>query len=572
MRRWREHLYPIAVKTVHGNKWGYIDGSGRVRISPIYDQADLFQTNGLAVVTVGEKQGVINHLGHYVVQPMYTWINPFSEGRAVAQQEDGTNVVIDESGKVRTTTPYHYIGPFKDGRAVFQPLEGAHYGYLDREGKEALPPLYINANDFENDRATVQKDEQTWALINTHGYALQTYHHPYVGVLSEGLMSFQKEADGKAGYLNEKGDIVIAPSYDVALPFSEDRAIVGLTKDYDTHYGLIDREGKVLIAPHYNEVRDLKEARYGLGEPIDPTQTFLGTHYALATKDGELLSDFVYTDIEPFHDGVASVVQADETFLIDLSGQKASPAFQGAGVMTKVNGLWQVFINNRIRYYDEGGQLVWEPETTIQLRQLYQVKEQLYRPDQNYIVYYPEIEGMTDAAQQRRLNEQLKTWSQVKTIPAEQLKEAAYTGDFEVQFFKKHLLVLELSGYNYPFGAAHGMPTKMYVNIDLRDGHVYQLADLFQPGTDYVSILNQHIAAQIAHDPAHADVFPDAFQTIAPDQSFYVDDEALYIVFDVYEIAPYVAGFPTFKIPFSELAGMINEQGSFWTSFHATRA
>jgi hypothetical protein len=143
-----------------------------------------------------------------------------------------------------------------------------------------------------------------------------------------------------------------------------------------------------------------------------------------------------------------------------------------------------------------------------------------------------------------------------------------YFGDFAVAFFKNRLVELELTGYNYPFGAAHGMPTMTYVPIDLVSGRIYALKDLFKPGSDYVRVLSDIVGNQIKNNPEYSYVFPDSFKGISPDQPFYVKENALYLYFAPYEIAPYAAGFPTFRIPFSQIADIIDENGDFWRSFH----
>jgi hypothetical protein len=158
--------------------------------------------------------------------------------------------------------------------------------------------------------------------------------------------------------------------------------------------------------------------------------------------------------------------------------------------------------------------------------------------------------------------------SQVKNVPANVQLEASYTGDFSVEFFKKNLLVLELDAYDFPFGAAHGMPSRVYPHIDLVSGSFYELKDLFKRNSNYVKVLSDIIGNQIKTDPQYEYVFPDTYKGIKPDQPFYVDENNLYIYFTPYEIAPYAAGFPTFKIPFKDIASIINEQGSFWKAFN----
>jgi hypothetical protein len=130
------------------------------------------------------------------------------------------------------------------------------------------------------------------------------------------------------------------------------------------------------------------------------------------------------------------------------------------------------------------------------------------------------------------------------------------------------LLVLELNGYQFYFGAAHGMPTMIYPSIDLVSGSFYELKDLFKPGSNYVNIISDIIAQQIKNDPQYSYIFPDEYKGIAGDQPFFVKEDALYIYFTPYEIAPYAAGFPTFRIPYTELMSIIDTEGSFWQSFH----
>lgn len=101
------------------------------------------------------------------------------------------------------------------------------------------------------------------------------------------------------------------------------------------------------------------------------------------------------------------------------------------------------------------------------------------------------MEGLTNQAEQIALNAKLKQLSQVKPIPADQQLDYTYTGDFDITFYQQQLLQLQLTGYNYPAGAAHGMPTMIYAIINLTNGQLYELKDLFKPNSDYVKVLSQ---------------------------------------------------------------------------------
>ena len=566
-------LFPASVKTAEGVKWGYIDGSGRFVIQPHYEYAEDFQQNGLAIVQMNNRSGLINKLGSFVVSPVYQSIAPFSEGRAAVIDDRGFRV-IDEKGRILTPQAYSYIGTYKEGRALFNKTDAqgrSAYGYLDRDGREAIGAQYLAATDFQDGKAVVQVREGEYALIDTSGRILQTYPYASVGPLGDGLLAFARTADGPKGYLDESGRVVIEPQYSVALPFEDGRAIVNASVDFtQNQYGLIDKTGAYLIPPEYNDLELLGEGRVALGKAIDPNRPYLGSTYAIADADGPILTDFLYENVGRYKEGVASVSDGRSTFFIDRRGQRVSnlPIVPGSGTLTLMGELVKADVDQRVSYYDRNGKRVWQQNTIIPLREPYRIVEHKYAPNKNYLVYYPEIKGIANRAAREAVNNRLKELSQVKPIDPNAQLDYSYSGDFAVAFFRKQLVELELTGYNFPFGAAHGMPTRIYVPIDLVSGRIYSLKDLFKPGSDYVRVLSELVGNQIRTNPEYSYVFPDSYKGISPDQPFYVKADALYLYFAPYEIAPYAAGFPTFRIPFSEISGIIDESGEFWRSFH----
>ena len=143
-----------------------------------------------------------------------------------------------------------------------------------------------------------------------------------------------------------------------------------------------------------------------------------------------------------------------------------------------------------------------------------------------------------------------------------------YTGTFDVQYYKKNFLTLNIMGYYYPLGAAHGMPSMKTPSINLVTGKFYTLGDLFMGGVYWTHELNKIIEKIIDTDPEYSYIFKGAFKGISMTQDFYIDSDNLYIYFPPYEIGPYSAGFVTFKIPFSQINNMINKNGDFYKSFH----
>lgn len=94
---------------------------------------------------------------------------------------------------------------------------------------------------------------------------------------------------------------------------------------------------------------------------------------------------------------------------------------------------------------------------------------------------------------------------------------------------------------------ASGHEMVRYYHIDKTTGQMVTLSDLFPQGTDYVTPLSQEVLRQMEGEP---DFFPEDFNAIDPQQSFYWDDEGdLTLVFDEAEVAPASRGVVEFHIP-----------------------
>lgn len=568
------NLYPASINTLKGIKWGYIDNRARIMINPSYDSALDFQDNGLAIVRKNNLYGIINSWGGYVVEPKYTSISEFSEGRAIVINDKGFKV-IDEKGKEITHKNYNYISDFKEGRAQYSMVYSKDqylYGYLDKLGREIIPAKYQYASDFNKGKAVVKIKPYDYELIGINGESLNKYNYASVGSLSDGLMAFQKNTGGKFGFIDEKGNVVIEPKFSSVQPFMESRSVVNISdlENIINQYGLIDENGSYAIRPKYNYIMLLGEHRVAVGKSIEKDKPYIGSKYGIGDTEGNLFTDFIYYGISNYDHGFASAYDDKNTFFIDKRGAKVEklPIISGIGVLTIKNGLIKAEVDYRISYYDKQGRLIWRQNEVIPLNSNIKVIEKKYKPNKDYLVYYPQIIGMLDKIEERKVNQALKKLSQIKPVQGNIQLDYNYLGNFTIEFFKKHLLVLKLEGYNYQLGAAHGMPSRVYPHVDLVKGRFYELKDLFKKYSDYVKVISDIIGNQIKNYPEYSYVFPDTYQGIKWNQPFYVSEDALYIYFYPYDIAPYAAGFPTFKIPYKDIMNIIDTQGDFWRSFN----
>ncbi|HNC45726.1 MAG TPA: WG repeat-containing protein, partial [Acidobacteriota bacterium] len=69
---------------------------------------------------------------------------------------------------------------------------------------------------------------------------------------SEGLAVIQFTQDGKCGYIDKSGKLVISPEFELAESFSEGLAAVRIDCNL---WGYINRTGKLVIEPQFRSVK-----------------------------------------------------------------------------------------------------------------------------------------------------------------------------------------------------------------------------------------------------------------------------------------------------------------------------
>ena len=577
------NLYPAIKNTKEGKIYGYINDSGSFIINPIYLNAYNFNNNDLAVVQDKEGFGLINRKGEYVVKPNYNSISEFKENRAIFVLDDYMGV-LDEKGNIITNKKYNFISDYNEGRALIgiSSEEGNYkYGYIDLQGKEVIPPIYSEAISFNEGVALVKVKDKEYNLIDINGKVINTYNYDFVSQYGDGLMVFGESFEGPLGYINREGKIVINPKYKSAEGFKDGVAIVSESDSFIGPYGVIDKEGKYLYPPIFSDIEVLGEDRVALGMPIGEKELNLRSIYGIGDTKGNRLTDFIYLVVGDYDRGLAYASNESDTFFIDKSGAivKDLPKVSGSGGLLLKNGLIYADIDYYPYYLDKSGKIVYKPNEVITLDDNYSVLREKYKPNINYLIYNPAVQGVKDKNIESQINSKLKELSAFKpytedgkqknpVITEEDVLDYDYYGDFNVKYFKNDLLTLEIDGYYYPIGAAHGMPSKKTPTINLATGKFYTLGDLFMGGVYWSGELDKIIKNMIDTDKQYDYIFKDEFKGIKQDQDFYIDDNNLYIYFPPYEIGPYSAGFITFKIPFSEIQGMINKNGEFYKALN----
>ena len=166
---------------------------------------------------------------------------------------------------------------------------------------------------------------------------------------------FDIENDGKHGYINQAGKMVIPPQYELGGDFSE-----GLSpENVGDKWGYIDKTGKMVIPPLYDRAGDFSE---GLAE-VEVDDKSGSIKWGYIDKTGKMVIPPQYYDTRPFSEGLAAVeISIDKWGYIDKTG-KLVIASQDYGFCDYFSdGLDRVEIGEKYGYIDKAGKLIIAPQ------------------------------------------------------------------------------------------------------------------------------------------------------------------------------------------------------------------
>lgn len=179
----------------------------------------------------------------------------------------------------------------------------------------------------------------------------------------------------------------------------------------------------------------------------------------------------------------------------------------------------------------------------------------------NKRVIYPQVIGMQNHESEKLINRTIV--NQTQELINKQVGNMPTTveemlGLYEIKNNQRNVLSLSLSNYTYHYHAAHGMTFIKSLTFDLEKAKSCELKDLFKPGSNYIQRISTLIKEQIVDRKIQ--LISD-FTVVKPNQDYYIADKSLVIYFQLYEITPYVFGFPMFPISIYDIQNIIDEMG-----------
>lgn len=330
-----------------GGKWGFMDKEGKQIIDLKYENATIFK-DGLAPVKLNGKYGFINKKGKVIIDFQYDDAHPFYEELAAIKigkkwgfiNKKGKIQIAPQFGRVQDfdhgfSVVFHIVNEYLNLEDEFEYVEEEGvFGLIDPKGVLVLDTIYDYINPFKNDFARI-------AL------------------------------NGKEGFIDLTGKIVIPIQFDNTGDFSEGLAVVANWMMWKSYYDF--GYSKKQIDSLEQEVNQLYNTigLYGFEKydyPVfrefekaqmqKPSEKLI---YGYINKKGEIVINFQFENAETFNNGLAQVRFGEQQMgffaTFDDNGKELPTYAEKIGIgynLINTRGELQLETNQRIiNTYDD---------------------------------------------------------------------------------------------------------------------------------------------------------------------------------------------------------------------------
>ena len=213
-----------------------------------------------------------------------------------------------------------------------------------------------------------------------------------------------------------------------------------------------------------------------------------------------------------------------------------------------------------------------------------QIKEENKKKKYTLNAEYPQLEGSTSPNVEKfnrevsgLITREVDEWRQgAGTDPSEEDYNSEMADDemfirYDVMLANSDLASIEFNISVYEHGAAHPSGYSKVVNYDLKNGRSLKLADLFQPGANYLETISSYSINDLKRqskkggedEPLLDDESIEEGASAKADnyQSWNITRKGLLVTFDAYQVGPYAAGPQTVVVPYAALKGIIRPDG-----------
>ena len=310
--------YLTQVKPADSKKWGYVNEKGELVIPPQYEKCHKFSKDGLAPIydTKARQYYFINTQGERVETEVKDFklidrfgfdLEGFNDGLIPIRQGEKWGY-LNTDGKLAIPAKYDRVTGFNGGHAVA--MLNKNFIILNTNGEESAVEGsgVLDVKEFAGDLAPYRAADKNFGFVDGQGKVAIKAQFESVGYFVDDL-AWAKTSDGKVGYINKTGEWVINPQFAAAKEFDASTGLARV-KTGDT-WGYVNKGGELTKISDTDLWSDFSE---GLAEGRK------GGKVGFYNPQGEWVIQPQFEGSRAFKNGYAAVKKGDKWGMIDKQG------------------------------------------------------------------------------------------------------------------------------------------------------------------------------------------------------------------------------------------------------------
>lgn len=308
--------YENGIAAVYDTAWHFINTSGEVlaTLNKAIREIGAFH-QGLAWAKVGSTNyGYINQMGKFVIKPKFTKAGDFTKFGVTSVIMNNSPVIIDTQGEpiVEGVLYSRIFDMDENGFAKVKHPRRRLYGIINHEGKEIIPMIYDQISPFTNGIATVRKQGKS-GFVDDKGKVIVEPKYDKTGLPSEGLIAVFFALGQEWHYIDYEGKTALKAGYKEAADFLDGYAVVIIKDEKGKNVtALIDKKGSYqLISTPEKELKHYAKGFRAIQtiniNPDNPENTNIKNMYYADDNNYNIFGK-TFNEVQPFEDNLGLVI------------------------------------------------------------------------------------------------------------------------------------------------------------------------------------------------------------------------------------------------------------------------
>lgn len=314
-----QQTYVTQVKPVGSDVWGYANQKGEIIIQAQYAKCYKFSSEGLAPIydTKNKQYYFINLKGERLSTEITNFklndgfgfdVEGFINGLIAIKQGEKWGY-LNSDGKVAIPIKYDYASEFNGGYAVAK--SGEKYIALNTKGEEVMidGSGIVEVKPFSEELAPYKTADKKFGFVGKDGKIAIQSQFESVGYFHDGL-AWAKTIGGTLGYINPKGEWVIKPQFTAGKNFDSESGLARIKMGDKWAY--VNKAGEII---YVNDTDAWGDFSNGLAEGKRNDKR------GFYNNKGQWVIEPQFDGTREFKNGHAAAKQGDKWGIINKEGK-----------------------------------------------------------------------------------------------------------------------------------------------------------------------------------------------------------------------------------------------------------